>query len=251
MKGDINKKLWAVILAAGKGKRISARPDKNKVIYEVAGKPMLLRTIELLKRYRIGHIIVVVGFAKDSVIKLLPDDVDYVVQRKRLGTAHALKTALPAIPKDVSDILVLNGDDSFWYTPSILRRLYRLHKKNKSAITFLTLILNNPSGLGRIIRNKKGEVVRIVEEKDATEEEKKIKEINPACYIFSVDFVRRFINRIKKSPVSSEYYIVDLVDLAVKNGYKISTLQINGFEWRGVNTLEELREAERMLLVNK
>jgi len=249
MKNNKNNlsNVFTVILAAGKGKRINANRNRNKVTYEVAGKPMLLRTVQIVKNTGVENILIVVGFAKDSILRLLDKGVNTVEQRKRLGTGHALKVALKKIPKNAEDVLVLNGDDSFLYSSDILNKLLIIHKENNSKLTFLTMEIENPYGLGRVLRDKNGNVKGIIEEKDATEKERKIKEINPACYLFACDFLRKYINKIPKSKVSGEYYLVSLVEMAVKNSEKIETLKLKNLKWRGVNTMDELKQAEKFL----
>lgn len=238
--------IWVVILAAGKGKRMKAK-STNKVAYEVSGIPMVSRTIAVLKKVGVKNIVVVVGFAKESVIKLLDPSIKTVEQKRRLGTGHAVKKALGVIPKDAEHVLVLNGDDSFLFSSELFKKLMDDHSQNNSAVTFLTIDLKNPAGLGRIIRDEKGKVIKIVEEKDATQKQKKIKEINAACYLFSCRFLREYIPLLKKSHVTHEYYIVSLIDLAARNGLKIDTLRMDNLKWRGVNTPKELHEAQKMI----
>ncbi|RJQ26247.1 hypothetical protein C4577_03870 [Candidatus Parcubacteria bacterium] len=241
-------KFWSIILAAGKGKRMQAT-IQNKVTYKVKGIPMISRTIDIIKNTGIKNIVVVVGFAKNSVLRLLDSDIKNIEQKKRLGTGHAVKIALRKIPEEAEDVLVLYGDDSFLYSPGIIKKMFSLHKKTKSQLTFLTISVDDPTGLGRIIRDKKGKVIGIVEEKDATEEQKKIKEINSACYIFSYLFLRKYINKIPKSEVTGEYYLPGLVSLAIINSQKLQTFKLDNLNWRGVNTPEELKQAESLMVV--
>lgn len=247
---EINDKkldaLWAVVLAAGKGTRMKVK-DKNKVTLPISGVPILSRTIQILKQAGIKNIVVVVGHAKESVIKILDKDIITVEQKKRLGTGHAVACALKKIPKDCEHVLVLNGDDSFLFSPSLLAKLFEKHSKSNSEITFLTIEMKNPKGLGRVIRDKKNSVIDIVEEKDANEKQKKIKEINAACYLFSAGFLKENINKISKSKITGEYYIVSLVKIAVKKIKKVDAFVINKLKWRGINTPEELAEAEKLL----
>lgn len=238
--------IWVVVLAGGKGKRMRAK-EKNKVTYEISGVPMITRTITILKKVGIKNIVVVVGFAKESVTKLLESSVKTVEQKKRLGTGHAVKRALTAIPSSAQDVLVLNGDDSFLFSAALFKRLLDDHSQNNSAVTFLTINLKDPTGLGRIIRDKTGKVIKIVEEKDATIEQKQIKEINAACYLFSYQFLKKYVPKLQKSHITHEYYIVSLIDLAARNGLKIDTLRMENLKWRGVNTPEELHEAQKMI----
>lgn len=238
--------LWAVILAAGRGTRMNAT-SKNKVAYEVKGVPMITRTITILRNAGIKNIVVVVGFAKESVLSLLDSSIKTVEQKEQLGTGDAVKQALQKIPGDAKYVLAMNGDDSFLFSGELFEQLCDLHVKNNSAITFLSITVENPQGLGRVLRDKKGNVVKIVEEKDATLEQKEIKEINAACYLFDAAFLRSSINNILKSSVTGEYYIVSLVDYASKNGEKIEALHLKDFAWRGINTNEELEEAQKLI----
>jgi len=237
--------LWAVVLAAGKGTRMKSR-DRNKVALEIAGVPMLKRTIANIRGAGIDHVMIVVGFAKESVTKLLDPDIHIAHQRKRLGTGHAVKIALEGISQ-ARDVLVLYGDDSYMYNAEIIKNLYKAHTFSNATLTFLTLEVEDPKGLGRIVRGKNKEVVGIVEEKDATEAQKKITEINPACYIFSFEFLKKNIARIPKSHVTHEYYLTSLIEMAVEQEVKIETVTVRDLKWRGVNTPEELKEAEQLI----
>lgn len=241
---DMNE-LWAIVLAAGKGTRMKSR-DRNKVVLEIAGVPMLKRTIANIKGAGINNIMIVVGFAKESVTKLLDPDIHIAHQRKRLGTGHAVKVGLDNIP-NAQDVLVLYGDDSYMYNAEIIKSLYTAHTLSHATLSFLTLKVGNPTGLGRIVRDKQNRVIGIVEEKDATDAQKMITEINPACYIFSFDFLKKNIARIPKSPVTNEYYLTSLIEMAVEQKVKIETVTVSNLKWRGVNTPEELKEAEQII----
>lgn len=246
MMGVKTKKLsslWAIVLAAGRGKRMNSI-NKNKVTLEVRGVPMIKRTIRLLKATGIKNILIVVGFAKESVIKLLDKDVETVEQKKRLGTAHAVGVGLKKIPENAKYTFVLNGDDSFLYKEELLKKLYNIHIENKADVTILTLEVDDPSGLGRIVRDKNGKVIAIVEDKDAKGREKQIKEINPGCYLFSVAFLRKYIGKIKKSKVTGEYYLTRIFAEEIKNSIKMETLKIKNIKWRGVNTKDDLQKAQ-------
>lgn len=243
-------KIAAIILAGGKGKRMKSK-DINKVVLSLGGRPMILYAVKLLESLKISPIIVVVGFAKKSVIDILKNKVAYVEQKKRLGTAHAARCALKYLPKEARDVLILYGDDSAFYKKEAIKSLVERHKEKDSSFTFLTVELDNPTGLGRVIRNDIGEVTAIVEEKEASLDQKRIREINPACYVFRVEFLRKYLGKIKKSPITGEYYLTSLVNLAIKNKEKIETLNSGKISWRGINTRDELREAERLFLQAK
>ena len=294
-------KLAAIVLAAGKGKRIGAKKI-NKVVLPLVDRPMIVYTVDLLDSLRIAPIVAVVGFAKKSVMEVLKGRVIFAHQRKRLGTAHAVLCALrylslargsdvnngsaevtyenflvrnakigsssnlfknpasahnenfvgsPRLINRVKDVLVLNGDDSAFYRKETIENLIKVHQRIRSSVTFLTVEVDNPSGLGRIARDDKGRLVGIVEDKDTKntkEELGKIREVNPACYVFSVDFLRKFLKKIKKSKITGEYYLTSLIDIAIKNNEKIEAVNAGKLYWRGVNTLNELKEAERKFL---
>lgn len=232
-------------MAAGKGKRMNSK-TVNKVMLLLGGKPMILHTVELLEKLGIKRIIVVVGFKKDSVIKLLNGRVIFSQQKKRLGTAHAAYCGMKKMSEDSENVIVLNGDDSAFYKPQALQELLEKHFKSKADFTFLTIEMKNPQGLGRIVRDENGKLVSVVEEKDATPNILKINEINPACYVFKVEFLKKYLSKVKKSSKTGEYYLTSLIDLGIKHKKKIETLQAGHFVWRGVNTKEELHEAEKM-----
>lgn len=238
--------LYAVILAGGRGKRMNSK-DKNKVTYEVKGVPMITRTLNTLKTAGIYNIVVVVGFAKESVLALLDTNIKTVEQKKRLGTGHAVTVALHKIPQSAENVLVLYGDDSFWYTKENIQRLFNIHTLDRSDLTLLTTEVDDPTGLGRILRDNTGNITAIVEEKNASEEERKIKEINLACYIFSRSLLEKYLKRVTKNPVTGEYYLTDVVAASMKDGKKINILKLQNFTWRGVNTPKELAEAEKLL----
>lgn len=239
--------LWTIILAAGKGKRMNSSGSVNKVTLNVVGKPIIQRSIEILKAAGVKHIVVVVGFAKKSVLKLLDKDILAAEQKKRLGTGNAIKAALKTIPKSVKFVLVLYGDDSFMYSPQTFKNLYQKHLKSGAEITFITTIKKDAFGLGRIVRDKKGNLIGIVEEKNATENQKRIKEINLGGFLFHLDFLRKNIGKISKNKVTGEYYITEMVEIALKQNLKVETFRILDLKWRGVNTPQDLAEAEKIL----
>ncbi len=236
----------AIILAAGSGKRLNCK-SVNKVMLSLDGKPMLSYTVDTLKKTGLFPIIAVVGFAKKNIMDFFKDELVYASQKKRLGTAHAVSCGLPLLPEKTKHVLIVNGDDSYLYTRRLLRRLITRHLRTKAEVTLLTVKKDVPFGLGRIVRNSKGKIRGIVEEKDAAEKERKITEINPQCWVFRVSFLRGFLKRIKKSKVTGEYYIGDLINLAVKHGKKVEDIKGGKLAWRGVNTPIELTEAKKLL----
>jgi len=243
------KKFGAIILAAGKGKRMRLK-TQNKVTVIIAKKPMVQHIVDFMRKIQIQTIVIVVGFAKESVITLLKgQNIIFAEQRKRLGTGHALVCAIKKLPKYITDVFVVYGDDAVLYAEKnipVIKKLFEHHFMKGSAITFLTIEQENPFGLGRIVRDKEGRLVSIVEEKDATGQERKIREINPGCFVFSVPFLRKYLPKLKKSEATGEYYLTSLVDMAIMNSHIVETVQGGKLQWRGVNNKEELLQAEML-----
>ena len=178
------------------------------------------------------------------------EDVIFAEQTEQLGTGHALACALDVLPEYVTDVFVVYGDDAVFYNEKhlpVMNDLFEKHTEHQSAVTFLTIEQEDPTGLGRIVRGEDDTVQAIVEEKDATLEQKKIKEINPGCFVFSVAFLKEYLPLVDKSPVTGEYYLTSLIDLAMKHGKKVETVKGGRLAWRGVNTPEELVLAEQLL----
>ena len=241
--------LGSVILAAGKGSRMKSS-DVNKVTLHLANKPIILRIVEFMDSVGIKDIVVVVGFAKESVMEILKDEeIIYAEQTELLGTGHAAEVALEKLPDHVTDVFIVYGDDAVFYKEGhteIMQRLFQKHLSSDAAFTFLTIEQDNPTGLGRIVRGEDAHLEAIVEEKDATDQQRAIKEINPGCFVFRVDFLRKYLPLVEKSPTTGEYYLTSLIDVAVHHGEKVDTVQGGKLTWRGVNTKEELEEAERL-----
>jgi len=244
------KHIGAIILAAGRGKRMKL-DAQNKVTMHLAHKPIILHIVEFMKKIGIEKIIVVVGFAKETVKEVLKNEsIIYAEQAELLGTGHAVEVALEKIPKEITDVFVVYGDDAVFYNPRhivVMEQLFAKHFNSYAVCSFLTIDQNNPLGLGRIVRDKEDHLLSIVEEKDATGEQRKITEINPGCFVFSVSFLRKYLPQLEKSPITGEYYLTSLIDIALKNGEMVETLKGGNLPWRGVNTKEELQEAEHLL----
>jgi bifunctional UDP-N-acetylglucosamine pyrophosphorylase / glucosamine-1-phosphate N-acetyltransferase len=239
------EKLAAIILAGGKGKRMKLK-GINKAALPLGGKPIIVHVVNKLNDLNINPVIVVVGFASKSIIDILGNRVIFAKQQQQLGTANAVSCALKEMPSNIETVLVLGGDDSAFYPKDTINNFIKSHFKEKADLSFLTIKTDNPGGLGRVNRDEDGKIVGIIEDKDATPEQKRIKEINPGCYIFQVSFLRQYLNKVKKSPATGEYYLTSLVDIAIKNKKKIVVANAGNILWRGVNTLEELMEAERI-----
>lgn len=236
----------AVILAGGKGTRMHAE-EKNKVMFEIGGKPMISYPVESLKTLGITKPIVVVSFARESIMEYLKDAVEYAVQKDPKGTADAVRSAAPSLKEGTKHVIVLYGDHATFYTPDILQGLLDAHERKRAAMTLITTH-TDPTGYGRILRDSSGKMVGIVEEKNATEEQKKITEINTGNGVYEKSFLLTYLPRITPNPVSKEYYFTDIVELGVKNRENIETYVVDDAAVSlGVNTPEQLNAAEEEL----
>jgi len=239
-------KMQAIILAAGKGTRLNCK-DLPKVMLPIAGIPMIDFSLDNIKKAGFPKPVVVVGFCAEKIKEHLNDKVIYASQAKRLGTAHAVLAAESKIPRHVTDVLVVMGDDSAFYDPKTITDLIELHRQKSPSITMLTVHKNNPQGLGRVIRDETGHVIDIVEEKLATKEQKKIKEVNAACYVFKTSFLWPALKKVKRNP-TGEYFLTDLIEIANQEGRRVIAHKISSAKWRGINTPEELLKAHKAMV---
>ena len=241
----------AIILAAGKGTRINSKKH-NKVTLTFAGKPMVVYGVELLESIA-SPIVVVVGAFSESVREALKGKkVVYANQRLRLGTGHAVAVGLKSLKKKSPGLVLVGyGDHMMFYRKANVEKLIKLHQKEKAVVSLFTTTHENPDALawGRIIRNKKDLITGIVEQKDATPEERKIKELNTGFYCFDEGFLQKNIKNLQKSPVSGEYYLTDMIKLAVDENQKVVGLKIPFREVGiGVNRQEELEAGQELFL---
>jgi bifunctional UDP-N-acetylglucosamine pyrophosphorylase/glucosamine-1-phosphate N-acetyltransferase len=238
------KNLAAVVLAAGKGTRMKS--EKPKVLHEVAGKPMLFFPVNLLKNSGAGKIVLVVGFGSEAVLEAFKDyGLSFVTQEEQLGTGHAVMCALKELRDHTGDVLVLSGDVPLIREETV-KALLELHRKGKAktAISIVTTVEQNPKGYGRIVRDAAGEITRIVEEKDCSPLQRKIQEVNTGIYLFSASFLHDNIKKLGKENAQGEYYLPDLVHLAVGEGLRVDSISItDATEVMGVNNRVELAKA--------
>ncbi len=222
-------KPWAVILAAGEGTRMkSAIP---KVLHRICGQPMIRYVTEAVAPL-VEEQLVVIGHGGELVQSELGDAVSYAWQKQQLGTGHALMQSLSLLPAR-GETLVLCGDTPLLRTAT-LQELIR--QKRESDAVILTAEPPETEGYGRIVRNSKGEVLRIVEEKEADPAEKKIGEVNTGCYIFSNELLHQYLPLLDNNNVKGEYYLTDLIMLLVDRGYKVTACRLEDYrEAQGVN----------------
>ncbi len=248
MKTSLKKKpqIQGIILAAGRGRRMNATV-KNKVMYEVRGKPMITYPIEAMKGLGITRPIIVVGFAREGLMEYLKGSVEFAIQKKVDGTADAVRTAMPHISQMVEQVIVLYGDHSTFYTTSVLQQLLDHQKSTGAAMTLITTD-TNPKGYGRILRDDNGKMIGIVEEMNATDEQQKITEINTGNAVYSMPFLQKYLPMIHRNPASGEFYFTDIVALGFQHNEKIETLVLKDKTIGiGINTPEQLAVAEEVM----
>ncbi len=236
------KNLASVILAAGKGTRMKSKIPK--VLHRVAGSPMLSFPINVLKALKAGRVVVVIGHGAEEVrAEFKEEDISFCVQEEQLGTGHAVMMALKDLKGFEGDVLILSGDVPL-ITVETIKGLIDLHRK-KAALTLVTTLLEDPNGYGRIVRDEKGAIKRIVEDKDCSPLQKKIKEVNAGIYLASSKFLNGNIKRIGRNNAQGEYYLPDLVDLAVSEGDRVEALvAAEPIEVMGINNRVELSRAD-------
>ena len=235
----------AIILAAGKGTRMKS--DKSKLVHKIYGKEIVLRSYENTKKAGIDNIIAVVGHLKEQVKDVLKDRVKYVYQEEMLGTGHAVMQAKEFLQGKKGKVVVLNGDVPI-LRPETIRNLVEKSITNKEYATLLTAIYDNPYGYGRIIRDEGGNVEGIVEEKDATEMQRKIKEINAGIYCFDIEELLKALDSINNDNASGEYYITDVIKIMNDNGLKTGAVIVeDNTEILGVNDRVQLEILTKIL----
>ncbi|HBL5347536.1 TPA: bifunctional UDP-N-acetylglucosamine diphosphorylase/glucosamine-1-phosphate N-acetyltransferase GlmU [Clostridioides difficile] len=234
----------AIILAAGKGTRMKSKYPK--VIHKVCGKEMVNHIIDVSKKSGVKDTVVILGHEAEVVKEKLAEEIIIAMQTEQLGTGHAVKMAKEYI-NDEDTIVVLCGD-----TPLIkeetLKRLFEYHIENKYHATVLTTRVGNPTGYGRIIRDKKGDLLKIVEQKDANSEEKMISEINSGIYCFNGKSLREALDLLNNNNSQGEYYLTDTAKIMRDKGLKVGAFAGSTIEeLMGVNSRVELSKAEEIM----
>jgi bifunctional UDP-N-acetylglucosamine pyrophosphorylase/glucosamine-1-phosphate N-acetyltransferase len=241
----------AVILAAGRGTRLNdGQPSPvPKVMNKICGQPMLEFTLKTLENVNITDIVIVVGYKAELIEGYFGTRYKYALQEEQKGTGHAVACAQNEVDPTNEHILVIQGDDSAFYSPETLINLINAHVKDKAKVSLLTLKHPNPAELGRIIRDKQGGIVAIKEKEVLNEEERKIDEINTGTYCFEAKWLWQNIKKLKPSATGKgEIILPDLIRLAVEQKDKVATHTIHDhYEWIGINTPEQLKLANEVM----
>ena len=242
-------KWTAVVLAAGKGTRMKS--NLPKVLHPVMGKPMVLHVVD--KSYQAGaeNVLAIVGFGSESVEAVLTGKARVVEQKEQLGTGHAVQQCIPALENYQGDVMILCGDTPLLRVET-LSDLMDKHQKSGASATVLTALLDNPMGYGRILRSDSGQVLGIVEEKDATEVQRKVQEINTGIYCFkSLDLVEA-LKSLTNDNAQGEYYLTDTLAYLNKVDKPVGAqILLDEDESLGVNSRVQLAQAEQILRQRK
>lgn len=237
--------ITSVILAAGKGTRMKS--NIPKVLHKICGQPMVEHVVMATQEAGGQKPVVVVGHGAEKVKEYLGDKVIYALQEEQLGTGHAVLQAAEFLKDFKGVVLVLCGDTPL-ITSHTLHNLIEMHRKTGAAATVLTAVMDNPHGYGRIIRNHKGSIEKIIEQKDASPEELLVKEINTGAYCFDSGKLMAAVHEIKPANAQGEYYLTDVLEIFAGNGLSVEGLIIeDNQEMMGINDRIQLAEAERIL----
>ena len=235
-------KVTAVLLAAGQGTRMKS--SLPKVLHPFCGKPLVWHALEALKQAATETPVVVIGHGADEVKKYLGDSADCVLQEPQLGTGHAALQA-ESLLKNKTDLVIVTYADMPLLRGETFARLVETQRLNPGPFSLITVFADDPHGFGRILRNADGTVQAIVEEYVATPEQQKIKELNVGAYCFKADWLWDALHRIPKNEKKGEYYLTDVVELAVKDNLPVQAVVHDDFsETIGINTRVHLAEAE-------
>lgn len=235
-------KTRAVVLAAGKATRFKTK--KSKLLFNICGRTMVLYPLKVLEELAIP-MSVIVGYQAEELQQEITTasiaQVTYIHQTEQLGTGHAVASS--AATWDKENILVLAGDTPL-ITKDLIEKLITEHHMYDATVSFLTTHVIDPTGYGRVI--EQDGLYQIIEEKDCTDEQRNITCVNAGIYMMKTAFLQAFINTIEKSPVSGEFYFVDLIKKASDNNYPVRAIAVPFDYVRGVNTLQELWEVEQI-----
>lgn len=234
----------ALILAAGQGTRMKS--NTSKVLHQVFGKPMVHYPIQAAQEVGAEKICLIVGHKAEEVQQKIGDTVLYAMQTEQLGTGHAVMQAIDFIP-DSGEIIILYGDTPL-ITGETVQEMLDFHRTNQNAATVLSAILDDATGYGRIVRDQNNTFVKIVEQKDATEEEKRICEINGGMYVFEAGLLKLALSKLTNDNAQKEYYLTDTVEILLGEGHKVDAIAISQIEdIMGVNSREQLAEVTAIM----
>lgn len=241
MKEDI----ITIVMAAGKGTRMKS--NKSKLVHKIYGKELVTRVVDLAEEVGSDKIVAVVGHLREQVQAVLGDRVEYAYQDELLGTGHAVMQATSFLEGKKGKVVILYGDVPI-IRPETVKNLIEKSIKNREYATLLTAIYENPTGYGRIIRDEGGNIKGIVEEKDASETQREIKEINSGIYCFDIQELLLALKEIKPNNAQGEYYLTDVIKIMNEKGLKTGAVIVeDNTEILGVNDRAQLELLTRVL----
>ncbi len=240
------KKYAAIIMAAGEGKRMNSPIPKTA--HKVLGKPMINWVIEAASNSGAQEIVTVIGFKGQELKDMLGDDLcKFAWQHEMKGTGHATMMAMPEVSADVTDVVVLCGDNPL-ITAETLSKMMAVHEQDGNSVTVLTAEVPDATGLGRVVRNSDGTFKEIREHKDATPEILEIREINASVYCFNREALDNALPRISNDNAQHEYYLPDALKIILTDGGKVGIYMSEDYtETLGINTPEQLATAEGIM----
>ncbi len=246
------KPLAAIILAAGKGTRMGS--DLPKVAHPVAGAPMVRWVVDACRGVGGSRLVLVVGHRQEDVRAIFDGHdeeeeapIEFAEQSPQLGTGHAVMCAQPLLDDFEGDIIVLCGDGPL-IRAETLERLVERHRAASAAATLATSTIPDPAGYGRIVREGSGRFVGIVEEKNATPEQKRLREVNPSYYCFDARALFDALRRIERNPASGEYYLTDVPALLLREGKRVEVIDaVPPEDVLSINTPAQLADVDRIL----
>ena len=245
---EFNKEKQAVvILAAGMGKRMKS--GRAKVLHKILGKPMIMYVVETANRIAGNNVVLVIGNQADKVREMVSEsaEVIFALQKDQLGTGHAVSCALPYLPDHTQEVVVLCGDVPLLTFETVMR-LIKDHVKAKRDISLLAVEIDNPKGYGRVLFDKNRNVSGIVEEADASAEQKRIKTINTGIYCIKKEFLFDSLQKVKSDNVQGEFYLTDIVKIGYKEGKVVGVIiGGDGEETIGVNNRHDLMTVENIM----
>lgn len=234
-----------IILAAGKGTRMKSK--LYKVLHKVCGRTMVDCVLTQVEKIKMDHVVTVVGYGAEDVEKQLGDRCQYALQEKQLGTGDAVKKTADILGDADGSTMVVSGDTPL-FTADTFQHLFEEHEKSGAVATVLTSKAPDPFGYGRIVRGNDGNVEKIVEQKDASEEEQKIDEINTGVYVFNNQELFDALKLVKNDNAQGEYYLPDVIGIFKQQGKKIGAYEMSDFnESMGVNDRVALSKANQVM----
>lgn len=239
-------KIGVIILAAGKGTRLNCL-DKPKVMLEIGDKPIVSYVVDTLKEigFKKEQICLVVGFKKEQVVDYFKDEVSYAIQEEQLGTGHAAYVGIKNLSTDLDQVLVMGGDDGAFYTKETILNLLEKHLENNCTVSVLSAVIKDPASFGRIVNDESG--IKVIEKEYLTEDQKNIHEVNVGTYVFDRKWFEAMFPNMPKMKKLGEYGMNPAITMAQEENKKVQVIKlVNSDEWHGVNTVEELKLADKL-----